>query len=309
MPGGMLSLSADGAKAGTGILWAAVPFDGDANQQRGVKGILLALDAQDVSRTLWTSEQTPARDQLGLFAKFTPPTVAGGKVFVATYGDDEVRRTYANADRPTQFPRNYFVAVYGVRPGATAQRAIVDQDRDDVVLVRADTVPLTLDTGRCQPIDPGTLDCTDALTQAAQAPSFHRVILAAAQPVAGCALLRVTTAAKDAGLADAAGIGFWSSQAVTGNQAAENAGRFIAKDQLKAVGPARLKSGAAATLHEFVGVTNCPLSTTVATTRLFKPFMEFDTADTVFRNWDLAPNYEISRAAPRIDRTADVLAQ
>jgi hypothetical protein len=29
----------------------------------------------------------------------------------------------------------------------------------------------------------------------------------------------------------------------------------------------------------------------------------------LFRNWDPAPNYEISQAAPRIDRTADVLAQ
>ena len=29
----------------------------------------------------------------------------------------------------------------------------------------------------------------------------------------------------------------------------------------------------------------------------------------VFRNWDLTANYEISRATPRIDRTADVLAQ
>jgi hypothetical protein len=35
--------------------------------------------------------------------------------------------------------------------------------------------------------------------------------------------------------------------------------------------------------------------------------MRFETPDKVFRNWDLAANYEISRAAPRIDRTAEVL--
>jgi len=274
-----------------------------------VKGILLALDAQDVSRTLWTSEQTPARDQLGLFAKFSPPTVAGGKVFVATYGDDEVRRTYANADRPTQFPKNYLVAVYGVRPGPEPERAVVDQDRDDVAVVRAEAGPLALDKSRCQPIDPGSLDCTDALAQAGQAPSLHRVIVAAAQPLAGCALLRVTTAAKDAGLANAAGIGFWSTQAVAGNPAPENAGRFVAKDQLKAVGTGRLKSGAPATLHEFVGLTNCPVSGADTTARRFKPYMRFETPDKVFRNWDLAPNYEISQAVPRIDRAADVLAQ
>src|SRR5207244_6626140 len=42
--GGMLSISADGNKAGTGILWALVPLNGDANQQRGVRAQLLALD-------------------------------------------------------------------------------------------------------------------------------------------------------------------------------------------------------------------------------------------------------------------------
>ena len=59
----MLTLSANGSKAGTGIVWAVVPLDGDANQQRGVKGIVLALDAQDVTRTLWTSEQFAQRDR------------------------------------------------------------------------------------------------------------------------------------------------------------------------------------------------------------------------------------------------------
>ena len=100
----MLAFSANGDKAGTGIVWAVVPLNGDANRQRGVKGIVLALDAQDVSRTLWTSEQAGERDRLGLFAKFTPPTVAGGKVFVPTYGDDEPLRRYAGNDRPTPVP-------------------------------------------------------------------------------------------------------------------------------------------------------------------------------------------------------------
>ena len=58
-------------------------------RSRGVQGIVLALDAQDVSRQLWTSELSGPRDRLGLFAKFVPPTVAGGKVFVATYGNKE----------------------------------------------------------------------------------------------------------------------------------------------------------------------------------------------------------------------------
>jgi hypothetical protein len=310
MPGGMLSLSADGAKTGTGVLWAVVPLDGDANQQRGVKGILLALDAEDASRTLWTSEQTPSHDQLGLFAKFSPPTVAAGKVFVATYGDDEVRRIYAGDERPTQFPRNYYVAVYGIGGGTSPVHVIVDQDRDDIALVRAETASLVLDTAGCQPIDTGSLDCTDVLAQTAQAPSFHRVIVAADKPVTGCALLRVVTAVKNGALDSASGIGFWSTQAVAGNQAAENAGRFVRKDQLKAIGSVTLKNGAPATLHEFAGLTNCPISGAGSITRRFKLFMEFEAADgRLFRNWDLAPNYEIGEAILQIDRTADVLAQ
>ena len=106
MPGGMLALSANGRRPGTGILWAVVPLDGDANLQRGVKGIVLALDAQDVSRTLWTSEQIAERDQLGLFAKFNPPLVAAGKVFVPTYRRHRARgRRMVATAIPRTFPR------------------------------------------------------------------------------------------------------------------------------------------------------------------------------------------------------------
>ena len=64
------------------------------------------------------------------------------------------------------------------------------------------------------------------------------------------------------------------------------------------------------TLHEFVGVSNCPIAGAGAIIRLFKPYMEFEAADgRLFRNWDLASNYEISQAVSQIDRTADVLAQ
>jgi outer membrane protein assembly factor BamB len=307
MPGGMLSLSADGAKAGTGIVWALVPLNGDANEQRGVKALLLALDAEDVSRTLWTSEEAGERDRVGLFAKFTPPTVAGGKVFVPTYGDDEPLRRYKD-DRPAAFPRNYYVAVYGERPGPPPPRRIVNQDRDDVAVVVAAAGPLSLSVAACRPIDMGTVDCTDALARTTDRPSFHRVLFSANQDISGCALLRVTTVSKGTGLANSTGIGFWSTQALAGNQAAENAGRFVPKAELKQVGTATLKSGAPATLHEFVGVANCP-SGADRLSRLFKPYMEFEApADlTLFHNWDLAPNYEIGRTVTRIDRSADVL--
>ena len=310
MPGGMLALSANGSQAGSGIVWAVVPLDGDANRERGVKGIVLALDAQDVSRTLWTSEQNAMRDRLGLFAKFTPPVVADGKVFVATYGDDEPRRSYLDGAKPTKFPKYYYIAVYGLNPaGPGTMRMVTDQDRDDVAVVRAATRPLSLDTSRCAPGDGATIDCTDALSQSSQRPSFHQVIFTVGQDASRCSLLTVTTASKDSGLAASTGIGFWSTQAVGGNQAADNAGRFIPKDQLKSVGSATLLSGVPATLHEFVGVANCPASDGEEISRLFKPYMEFEdpNSDTVYHNWDLASNYRIGRTAPQVDRSGDVL--
>jgi len=84
MPGGMLSISANGSAAGTGILWATHPVKCDGNH--GVcPGILRAYDAQNVSREIWNSDQTGGRDATGSFAKFVAPTVANGKVYVATF--------------------------------------------------------------------------------------------------------------------------------------------------------------------------------------------------------------------------------
>ncbi len=116
MPGGILALSSDGNRAGTGIVWALVPANGDSNTFRGVKGMLLALNAEDVSQELWRSQgsdaETDTPDSFGLLARFVPPTVANGKVFVANAGDREELKRYCGS-RPSQFPKNYGVVVYG----------------------------------------------------------------------------------------------------------------------------------------------------------------------------------------------------
>ncbi|MBC7658937.1 MAG: RICIN domain-containing protein [Chitinophagaceae bacterium] len=83
MPGGFLSISAYGSKAGTGILWASHPFLGDANQAARA-GILRAFDASDITKEIWNSRQNLS-DDLGLFAKFTSPTIANGKVYASTF--------------------------------------------------------------------------------------------------------------------------------------------------------------------------------------------------------------------------------
>jgi hypothetical protein len=85
-PGGILSLSANGAAAGSGILWASVNTSGDANQAV-VAGTLHAYNAQNVTNELWNSDQLSSRDALGNFAKFVAPTVANGKVYMATFSN------------------------------------------------------------------------------------------------------------------------------------------------------------------------------------------------------------------------------
>jgi len=309
MPGGMLAVSSEGAQAGSGILWAVVPLDGDANRSRGVQGIVLALDAQNVARQLWTSELSGARDRLGLVAKFVPPTVAGGKVFVATYGNAEAQRVYGGPARPTQFPARYYVAVYGLLPHDGHVKQVVNQGGDDVTVTQATaTTALQLDASTCRPADPGNADCTAALARAFGAPSLHTVSVPAGYDFAGCNVLRVVTASKQSGLANASGIGWYAADATTGNQSA-TIGRFVAKDQLKQVGTATLKSGAPALLHEFVGVANCSVGA-ASLDRLFKPYMQFENSpdDKIYRNWDLAQNYRISRAFAQFNRSGDVLA-
>jgi hypothetical protein len=84
MTGGILSLSSNGGA--NGIVWATTPTNNDANQ-RVVTGILRAYDATDLRHELWNSYQLRDRDDFGNFAKHTAPTVANGKVYVATFSN------------------------------------------------------------------------------------------------------------------------------------------------------------------------------------------------------------------------------
>jgi hypothetical protein len=85
-PGGILSFSAHGTNAGTGIVWASVNTSSSANQAT-VAGTLHAYDGQNVSHEPWNSDMIPSRDAVGNFAKFVAPTVANGKVYLATFSN------------------------------------------------------------------------------------------------------------------------------------------------------------------------------------------------------------------------------
>jgi len=82
MPGGFTSISANGGS--NGILWASTPYNGDALKQL-IQGVLYAFDA-DTLKLLWTDKTNDARDEIGLFAKYCPPIVANGKLYVPNFG-------------------------------------------------------------------------------------------------------------------------------------------------------------------------------------------------------------------------------
>jgi hypothetical protein len=77
-----LSISANGTAAGTGILWASTaPYYSGVP---GDEGVLRAYNAANLSTELWDSTMRGSLDDAGSWSKWTPPTIANGKVYVAT---------------------------------------------------------------------------------------------------------------------------------------------------------------------------------------------------------------------------------
>src|SRR6266576_1350780 len=84
--GAVLSVSSNGSKDGTGILWASYAFSGDAEHNVS-PGILRAFDANDVTTELWNNRQNVSRDGAGNYAKFSSPTIANGHVYLPTFSN------------------------------------------------------------------------------------------------------------------------------------------------------------------------------------------------------------------------------
>jgi uncharacterized protein (TIGR03437 family) len=77
-----MTLSADGTRPDSGILWETSGNYNDAS----APGTLRAYNASDLTE-LWSTDMNPGRDSMGPVAKFVSPTVANGRVFVATFGN------------------------------------------------------------------------------------------------------------------------------------------------------------------------------------------------------------------------------
>ena len=82
--GGAISISSNNYAAGSSILWATIPLSSPIHAL--ASGQLFAYDATNIGNELWDSYQNQERDDFGYWAKFVPPTVANGKVYV---GSDE----------------------------------------------------------------------------------------------------------------------------------------------------------------------------------------------------------------------------
>jgi len=116
-PGAMLSLSANGDH--NGILWAASHATGDSWHESR-PGVLHAYDADDIRHELWNSLQNPSRDDCGEYSKMAAPTIANGRVYLASFGLENVGTG--------QF------CVYGLLPPVTSQRLAMPTGVKAVVL-------------------------------------------------------------------------------------------------------------------------------------------------------------------------------
>lgn len=119
MPGGMLSLSANGTS--NAILWANeafgnIPSDPDSNNN-ATPNIIRAYDISTVGtgtlESIWDSETDP-NDHVGASTKFAPPLVANGRVYQATYDNQVVVYGLgAPSPTPTRDIRRTVVFIYG----------------------------------------------------------------------------------------------------------------------------------------------------------------------------------------------------
>ena len=83
MPGGAVSVSANGNR--DGVVWVSVHKE---DAMDGIHpGRLVALDATNLTE-LWRDDNVP------LFAKFVPPTVADGKVFLPTFAQPDANHPH-----------------------------------------------------------------------------------------------------------------------------------------------------------------------------------------------------------------------
>jgi len=107
-PGSTPSLSSSGTT--NGIVWALNNGNYCTNQSQGCgPAVLHAYDATSLATELWNSSTTSGTDNAGNAVKFAVPTVANGKVYVGTRGNNTGGST-SSSTIPGELD------VYGLKP-------------------------------------------------------------------------------------------------------------------------------------------------------------------------------------------------
>jgi outer membrane protein assembly factor BamB len=103
------AVSARGAAA-NGIVWALDSQNFCTAQSNGCgPTVLHAYDATNLATELWNSAMTSGPDNAGFAVKFSVPTVANGRVYIGTRGNNN-----GGADSSSSVPGE--VDVYGLKP-------------------------------------------------------------------------------------------------------------------------------------------------------------------------------------------------
>lgn len=84
--GAFLSVSSNNSIDSTAILWVSHAANSCNANQRTCPGILRAFKADDITKELWNSSMRSG-DSPGNYAKFNCPTIANGKVYLATFSN------------------------------------------------------------------------------------------------------------------------------------------------------------------------------------------------------------------------------
>ena len=129
--GALLSVSSNGSNDSTAILWASHAVSCNANQSV-CPGIVRAIQATDVTKELWNSSMNPG-DNPGTYAKFVCPTIANGKVYMATFSKKLVVYGLLKKQVTTEVGSTSNDIYPNVYPNPAPNYVIIGQGRDAII--------------------------------------------------------------------------------------------------------------------------------------------------------------------------------
>ena len=210
-PGGILTLSANGNTPGSGVLWATIATSGDAENNPPVPGALYAFDANDVATELWNSTLNSARDNFGNFAKFVPPLVANGRVYVATQSNQVAVYGLLSSGSPAATPT--FSPVAGTYIG-TQSVTLLDTTPGAVIHYTTNGTTPTTSSATFNPSTPIAVSSSETIEAIAVASGYTTsAVGSAAYTISGSS----TTVVNDpTGFSSSTGLGLVGGASVTG---------------------------------------------------------------------------------------------